>query len=559
MITTIPKINQAYKFFRRYKEIIFIFVKYGFKDWLAKSKLVDYLTIDHKKDFRESDKNYKKYTTWERVRLVFEELGPTFIKFGQILSNRPDILPDDLIKELVKLQEDVPAFAAAEAIDVIETELNCKICDVFVQFDSTPVAAASIAQVHKAKLKTGETVAVKIQRPGIKRLIETDLEIMIHLSQVLEFHIKEIKQINLTAVIEEFGNNIRKEIDFQIELSNIERFRNNHEKDKRLYIPKTFKTFSTKKILTLEFIEGTSVGQTDELQKKGIDTKRLATTGTRIILKQIFEYGFFHADPHPGNIYILNDGRICFIDFGLMGVLPPKYREYLGDFIIGFVNNDIRKICKTILKLAISHENLNNDLFETKISELIEQFTYMPLKDINMGEVITKALDIVIKYEIQMPPVIYLLSKAMVTIEGVARKLDPEFDITAHFKPFAKKIIKERLNPLNILKLNYLALLEMGNLFNDLPFEIREILESMKSGKFTINIEDKGQKEKIENNKQIFNTLSLSILIFTFLTAGIALQIQAENHSEKIPATSIFLYILTSIGFLFYLINYLKR
>lgn len=520
MIGGFRKVGRPYRYLLRYKKIITVLIKYGFSDIISQTRIDKYFKISRRVLFRKQHPEIGELSRWERIRMVIEELGPSFIKFGQVLSNRPDIVPQELIFELEKLLESAPTFPTDDAITLIERELNDKIDNIFDEFNPQPIASASIAQVYRARLKNGDMIVIKVQRPGIKRQIEIDLEIMLHLASLMERYVEEIRAINPVSVVKEFGVTIRKEIDFHIECSHIKRFNANFEKNSLVVVPDVYKSLSTKKILVLQYIDGISIGNIKALQKSGINLKKLAAVGTKLIFEQIFIHGFFHADPHPGNIFILSDGRICFLDFGMMGVLLPKYREYLGDFIIGFVNSDVRKIAKTLLKLSINHEALNIDLFEARISELIEQFTYLPLKEIDMGEIISRALEVVIEYRIQMPPAIYLLSKAMITIEGVARKLEPDFDIIGHFKPYAKKLLKERLSPLKLAKANYFSLIELSNLVSDMPFEIREIMAHLKQGDIAFTIREKDSAEKLSRYEKIGNRLSLALIISTLLVCS---------------------------------------
>lgn len=510
MIRSLGQIPRTYRNFNRYREIIGTLIKHGFGDLVSRTNLWKfYYRLKQKR----VGKKIHRLSHWERLRMVLEELGPTFVKFGQIMSNRPDILPPALIKELIKLQDSVLPFDGEKAIKMINQELNCDCDKLFKKINHTAIASASIAQVHEAILQNGERVAIKVQRPGIRKIIEIDLDIIKHLSQVAERNFPEIKSIDLLSVVEEFGITIRKEIDFNLEASYIDRFRRNFKNDKRIVVPKVYKELSTKKILTLEFIDGINVNQLENLREKGYSTKEIAKLGTKLVLEQIFKHGFFHADPHPGNVFILPKQVICFLDFGMMGFLLPKYKEYLVDFIIAFANRDAEGVAKILLDFSKNEEKIDIESFEGRIAEMIDQFTYLPIKEIDMKEVINKAMSLVVGYRLRMPPALYLLVKAIITMEGVARELDPDFDMIEHIKPFAKKLLTERMKPKRLLRTAAMSLNEMARLLRDLPYDAREIIKQVKTGKARIVFEHQGLEPMLNTHDRISNRVSFSIII----------------------------------------------
>ncbi|AZR74240.1 2-polyprenylphenol 6-hydroxylase [Anoxybacter fermentans] len=515
MIRKIGLINRTYPHIKRYREIITVLVKHGFGDLITKTNLEKYIDFGKKLLPGKRNAHIVSLSRWERIRMVLEELGPTFIKFGQIMSNRPDLLPQELLVELEKLQDSVPPFSEEDARQLIEEELGKPISNLFKEFISTPIASASIAQVHKAVLMSGEEVVLKVQRPGIEEIIEVDLEIMFHLATLMEKHIQGMDVLNPVGIIKEFERSIRKEIDFTIEATHIERFGRNFQEDTTIYVPKVYRNYTTRKILTMEFIDGIKVSNINAVLESGNDPKIIANRGADLILKQIFEHGFFHADPHPGNILVLNNNIICFIDFGMMGFLLPKHREYLGNIIIGVVNRDTKRITKTLLQFSRNNRIEDIEGLEYQIFELVEQYSYLPLKDINMGELLNKIIKIILAYKLKIPPDIYLLSKALVTIEGVGRKLDPDFDMVKHVEPFAKKLLKERLSPRKLTKDIYLSATEFGLLFHDLPSEIREIIEQIKYGQ--VKIEHKGLEPMLKKHDQISNRIAFAIVLASLI------------------------------------------
>ncbi|MCD6330463.1 MAG: AarF/ABC1/UbiB kinase family protein [Candidatus Cloacimonetes bacterium] len=513
MMRKIGLIGRTYRHINRYREIITILFKHGFGDLVTSSQIEKYLDFGKKFIPRKKVTKTTSLSRWERIRMVLEELGPTFIKFGQIMSNRPDILPEPLLIELEKLQDSVPPMPNEEAEKMIEQELGKPISELFKNIDTNPIASASIAQVYQAELFSGEKVAIKVQRTGIQKIIETDLEIMFHLSLLMEKHIAEMQILNPVEMVREFERSIHKEIDFNIEASHIERFARNFQTDLSIYIPEVYKDYSTKKILTMEFIDGIKVSNLKSLREADSDPLLVASRGCNLILKQIFEHGFFHADPHPGNILILKDNIICFLDFGMMGTLLPKHQDYLGNIIVGVVSKDSKKITETLLRLTGTYNIENRDQLEYRVSELVNQYAYIPLKEIKIGELLNKLFRMLIDFKLRLPSDFYLLSKALITIEGVGTKLDPDFDMVSHIEPFAKNLLKKRMDPVKLAKDLYSSIAEFRLLIKDLPFEIREIIRQIKTGKLKVEFEHKGLEPMLIKHDQISNRIAFAIVL----------------------------------------------
>jgi len=519
-IRKIGVISRTYRHINRYREIIAILVKYGFGELLAKLELQKHLDFGKGFVLGKGAAEIAAASHWERVRMALEELGPTFVKFGQIMSTRPDMIPHELIPELEKLQDRVPPFSTEDAKQIIEEELGSPIGSIFKDFTDSPIAAASIAQVHKAVLPDGEEAAVKVQRPGIDRIIEVDLEIMLHLASLIKKHFREELDWDPVEIVEEFTRVIRKEQDFRIEAAHIERFAENFQSDMTIHVPQVHRDFSSRKVLTMEFIGGIKVSEITRAkeQEYGIDPKVVAARGADLVLKQIFEHGFFHADPHPGNINVLKDNVICFLDYGMMGTLSARHREDLADILLGIVNKDESKITKTILKISEYRQIVDNEKLESDIAELIELYAYRPLKELEIGRLLHRIARVVEEHRLEGPREFYLLAKALVTIESVGRELDPEFNAVKHAEPFAEKLIVERMSPRKLIEDFYLTALEARLLLRDLPSEARDIITLVKHGEAKIKFEHKGLDPMLKtldqtNNRMVFAIVLASLVI----------------------------------------------
>jgi len=544
MIRKIGMIGKRYRHANRYLEIIRILTKYGFSDIISQSKLENIFDFGKKIVFRQMDSRIDSLSKWERIRLVLEELGTTFIKFGQIMSTRPDLIPIDLIPELKKLQNSVPPFSEETAISLIENELGKTISEIFKDFSSEPVAAASIAQVHKAILIDDEEVAVKVQRPGIDRIIETDLEIMFHLATVTEKHIEDLKSLNIIKIVEEFENSIRKELNFSIEASNIERFGTNFQKDPNIYVPKCYRNYSTKKILTMEFIEGINISDIENLDANSLDKKIIAKKGADLVLKQIFEFGFFHADPHPGNILILPKNTICFLDFGMMGTITNSTKELITSIVAGALNRDTDKIIRSLLRLCESDGEVNKQKLELQITELIDRYFNQSLEHMEMGALINDAVKFFPENNLIIPSDLYLLGRSLLLLQGNGEMLDPDYNIAKQIEPYIKKIIKERLQIRKIAKDFFISSEELLQLLKELPFEIREIIEKVKNGTIKMDIEHKGLDPMLRSHERISNRITFAIVLAS-ITIGSSLIV----HS-KIPPLWHDIPVIGLIGFI---------
>ncbi|MCD6556335.1 MAG: hypothetical protein J7K64_04000 [Bacteroidales bacterium] len=527
MIRKIGMIGKRYRHANRYLEIIRILTKYGFSDIISQSKLESIFDFGKKIVFRQMDSKIDSLSKWERIRLVLEELGTTFIKFGQIMSTRPDLIPIDLIPELKKLQNSVPPFSEETAVSLIENELGKTISEIFKDFSSEPVAAASIAQVHKAILIDNEEVAVKVQRPGIDRIIETDLEIMFHLATVTEKHIEDLKSLNIIKIVEEFENSIRKELNFSIEASNIERFGTNFQNDPNIYVPKCYRNYSTKKILTMEFIEGINISDIENLDANSLDKKIIAKKGADLVLKQIFEFGFFHADPHPGNILILPKNTICFLDFGMMGTITNSTKELITSIVAGALNRDTDKIIRSLLRLCESDGEVNKQKLELQITELIDRYFNQSLEHMEMGALINDAVKFFPENNLIIPSDLYLLGRSLLLLQGNGEMLDPDYNIAKQIEPYIKKIIKERLQIRKIAKDFFISSEELLQLLKELPFEIREIIEKVKNGTIKMDIEHKGLDPMLRSHERISNRITFAIVLAS-ITIGSSLIVHSK-------------------------------
>ena len=493
---------------KRVMKLSGVIAKYGFDELFKRGELEKYIPKNVKRKYSDKIEEINSYTFYERIRMAIEEMGPVHIKFGQMLSNRKDILPEEFIIELQKLQDNVEV----EKIDVrkkLDLELGIDVNDYFSEIEENPMASASIGQVFRAKLKTGEKVVIKIQRENIRPVVEADLGIMKNLAKTLEKYYDVLKRMNISEIVESFEKMLNEELSLNNELNNMLRFTNNFKNDSRIHVPVVYKTLSNDRILIMEMIEGFKITDAENIIKIGIETKKVARTGLDLYLTQFLKHGFFHADPHPGNIFIKENGQIVFIDFGAMGRLYPNERELLINLIIYSLKKDVKKMIETIRELAVKFEVADERKFERELYGLIELVDENSLENIDVVTIFEKARKIFSNNQILLSEDIYLLVKGIGQIEGIGRHLDPTLNITKVMRPYMNKITKERMNPINIFKKGISKIETFSDNWLTLPTDMKILLEKIQNNE----LKHKHEIIGFDKFQKAFERLILAIII----------------------------------------------
>ena len=493
---------------KRVMKLSGVIAKYGFDELFKRGELEKYIPKNVKRKYSDKIEEINSYTFYERIRMAIEEMGPVHIKFGQMLSNRKDILPEEFIIELQKLQDNVEV----EKIDVrkkLDLELGIDVNDYFSEIEENPMASASIGQVFRAKLKTGEKVVIKIQRENIRPVVEADLGIMKNLAKTLEKYYDVLKRMNISEIVESFEKMLNEELSLNNELNNMLRFANNFKNDSRIHVPVVYKTLSNDRILTMEMIEGFKITDAENIIKIGIETKKVARTGLDLYLTQFLKHGFFHADPHPGNIFIKENGQIVFIDFGAMGRLYPNERELLINLIIYSLKKDVKKMIETIRELAVKFEVADERKFERELYGLIELVDENSLENIDVVTIFEKARKIFSNNQILLSEDIYLLVKGIGQIEGIGRHLNPTLNITKVMRPYMNKITKERMNPINIFKKGISKIETFSDNWLTLPTDMKILLEKIQNNE----LKHKHEIIGFDKFQKAFERLILAIII----------------------------------------------
>ena len=508
------RLRISYRRFRRYRQIINILVRNGFGGLLEMLRL---RRVSRRRKVIVEDRPSPRA---RRLRLTLEELGPTFIKIGQMLSTRADIVPADIFGEFQKLQDQVPPVETAEIIPVIESELGSSLQAIFGDFDETPMAAASIGQVHRAQLKTGERVAVKVQRPDIRRIIEVDIDILKTLAGLAERHVPDAELYSPVDVVDEFARLIRRELDYTLEARNMDRFARNFADDDTVYIPRVYWDLTSGRVLTMELIDGIKLSQVDKLREAGFDVKRLAVKGTKAYLKQIFVHRFFHGDPHPGNIFVLPGEVIGLMDFGIVGWLSPEMADQLNNVLIAIAQRDTTRITEELLKISIVDEDSDSDALKTDMAELVDRYYDVSLNQFQVSELVRELGEISARYRVRMNRQLSLLGKVLAGIEGIGRQLDSDFNILPHIEPFARHLVAQKFSPGEMLTKATRIARDYADLMMTLPEDVRAVLEKAKSGRLRMEFKHIGLENIVPELERSTSRLSFAMIIAALLISS---------------------------------------
>lgn len=448
------------------------------------------------------------------LREVLEKLGPTFIKFGQILSLRADIVGENTAKELEKLQDKVPVFPYEEAKNIIESEVG-NIDRIFKSLDKKPIASASLAQVYRATLMTGEEVAVKVQRPNIHKIITQDIRLLLNLAGLLEEHVPESRPYQPVKVVKEFADWTIRELDFRAEGHNAERFSFSFKDNPYIKIPKIYWDYTSQRVLTMEFVHGMKADDIKMMKRLKLNRQEIANHGVDALLQQFLIDGFFHADPHPGNFFVLKNGVLCLHDFGMVGYLDETQRKELVSCFIAFTDKDVESFIKHFMHLAILNDASDEEGFKKDVANLLNELFYSS-KQPSMAWVFFKAINGGAKRNISFPADLVLFGKAIITSESMGLKIDPGFDFNERFRPFISRVWKEYLNPRKLLKKLKNDFFDYQEAIKNLPLNVQKVLERLSNPEIGVKLDASGLRSlKKEFDRE--NDLRITGLILTAL------------------------------------------
>ena len=514
---------------RRFQEIINSFIKNGLSHFLFRLGL----TNRHVKNGMVEDGwNTNGQDVGKRLRHALQELGPTFVKLGQIASSRRDLVPAEIILELEKLQEHVQAVPFTTIRTIVELELGDTLENRFLSFAEEPLASASIGQVHIAQLPNGEEVAVKVQRPNIKKSVETDLEILYEIGRFLEENTVWAKTYQIKEMIREFSESLRDELDYSVEGRNAERIAKQFKEQPTIRIPKIHWNFSTKKILTMELVRGIRINDIERLDAAGYNRKIIAERVVDAMFFQVLEKGYFHGDPHPGNVYILPDNHVCFLDFGMMGRINDELKFHFVSLIINLQQGDTKGMIKTFSEMGLLNEGTNTGDLQRDLEDLIASYYDKTLYEVSLGIIINELFEVAFRHKIQIPTDITILSKAILILESTVSLLDPTFSVMKAVEPFGKRLIRERYHPRNILQNSWRDVVENIEILTHLPKDIKKITSTVQKGKLRLDINVQQLQVILGRLDRISNRLSFSIILLAFSILMVGLIIGASISGQ---------------------------
>jgi ubiquinone biosynthesis protein len=519
--------NQTFRNIGRTREILGILVKYGFEDVISNSTLRNLVTESMRIKWLRDERPVMEYTRWERIRMAAEELGPTFVKLAQVLSNRPDIVPEPLVKEFEKLQDKVPPFAFAQVKAIVEKETGKRLNELFSSFTEIPMASASIGQVHKATLMTGEDVVVKVQRPDVQDTIDRDLGIIKEGVKRADRYLKKQGVLNAEEVVKVFERSMQRELDYRNEARNMERFRVVYKHRRDFYVPKPYREFSTDKVLIMEYAKGCKITDVKQLREWGISPAKVVEQGMEIYLSQIFEFGYFHGDPHPGNVLVREDGTIVLLDFGMVGQLMKKDKYAFAGIFIAMARHDAREMANQLRKLAIEDNITDMRQFIYELNDLIEDYASLDVAESSIQDVITRLQKIMFDYHITVPGGIFIIFRAFAILEGIGKKMHPNFKTYEFIKPYGQRLLTEQLKPENLASEAAQRFSNFTAFLNSFPVEVRGILQKATRGKLHFEIEHQGYGYLLKKMDSLNTRMGLVYIICALMiSSSIALLAQ---------------------------------
>ena len=516
----------------RYKDIVIAFSRNGLGYVIKDLGLNDLHILPKKATLKAEKAEGDRKTLGVRIRRILEELGPTFIKLGQVMSTRPDLFPEDVILELEKLQSHVPQFPYSQVKAIIEEELDQALSNVFDVFDETPLAAASIGQVHRAVLLTGEEVAVKVQRPEISKKIDIDFDILMEMAQLAEMRLDWAKRYQLKEIIEELKETLKMELDYTIEAHHMSRIKAQFRRDADIYIPDAYHYYTTKRVLVMDYVSGEKLKDVIARDTNDAVKKRLAEQIVDATFKQVLIDGFFHADPHPGNIMRLEDGRLVLLDFGMVGQLSPEMKQSFSELVIAMTKEDTKQMVDVLLDMGMAPDDINKRALTNDVDRLMMKYYRQSLKEIRLADAIRELFQIAYKHKIELSSDFTLLGKTLLTLEGTIEQLDPTLSLVEMAKPFGEKLLRERFRPDHLKDRMVDQWLDWYGLWRDLPEQLKQLRAIVKKGKIRLDISLPDIDLVLKKLDRISNQLSFAIILLAFSIIMVGLIVGAALTGE---------------------------
>ncbi|MCA9236523.1 MAG: AarF/ABC1/UbiB kinase family protein [Planctomycetales bacterium] len=506
-ISTIP---QIYRNVGRWREILSILSKYGLADWLSRYDFAPLRALLKNRN----GQSLTAESRATRIRLALEELGPTFIKLGQVLGTRPDLVGTELANELEKLQTDVAADSEETVFTLLEEELGRPVAEMFHDFSPTPVASASIGQVHRARLASGEEVAVKIQHANIERRVRIDLDILAGLAQLAE-RLPELAPYRPCAVVAEFRRTLRRELDFERERRHIDELRRNLAENPSVRVPLAYADLSTDRVLVMEWLEGAPLSCLEKLPTDPAELDALARHGAELYLEMIFHHGFYHADPHPGNLIAMPGGVVGLLDYGMVGRIDDSLREDIEDLLAAMVESDSQQLTAVVMRVAASPPGLDESALSVDLADFVAHYAHQSVDRFELAAALREMLDLMRRHRIVLPSAATMLLKVLVMLEGAGRRLSPQFSLMDVLRPYRKQMIRRRMSPMRQVRKARRIAYEMEQLAEIFPRRMRDILQQVQTGRFDVHLDHRGLEPSV--NRLVLGLLTSALFLGSVL------------------------------------------
>jgi ubiquinone biosynthesis protein len=506
------RIGQQIRELNRLRHIAEILARNGLGMLLDQTELGRFLPGSWRRRAERASEQLARMSIPERVRHTLEDLGPTYIKLGQLLSGRGDLLPAGYIEELTKLLDSAPAFPYEDVVRLIKQELGAPPDEIFDLFEQTPIAAASIGQVHRAVLPNGDRVAVKVQRPDIEKMVRSDLDLLMRQARFLERRTEAARNYNLVENIEELSYSLTNELDYTSEAQNIDRFYQTYADDPNLRIPRVYWEYTTKRVVVMEEIEGIKLTDLDSLKGNGYSLPAIAEVGTDFYLKQIFEDGFFHADPHPANVMIAGN-QLAILDFGMVGFLSRRLREDMGDMLVGVITQNTEQVITVMVRMGIITRSTNLRELERDLNRMLVRYLGLPLQQMDVGEILGEVLSISFMHHVRLPSDFAMLIRTMIILNGLGQQLDPNYQLVPALEPFVRQLVQDKLS-IRRIGTNALRTLEsLNTLAQRFPNRLDDLWDQLDEGNLTVGVSVRDLKTIIQRVDRIANRLAFALVV----------------------------------------------